>query len=378
MHKTVKNKVLVILGTRPEIIRLSSIIKKLFDNFETIVVNTNQNFDKNLNKVFFKELNLRKPKYILKPFKINNSIKFIANLLIKIDEIIDLEKPNAVLVLGDTNSSLSVFCAKRKKIPIFHIEAGNRCYDQRVPEEINRVLVDKISDINLVYSDVAKQNLIKENYDLDKIIKIGSPLFEVFEYYKDSIQNSIILDKLKLKKKNYILVSCHRQENLDQSDNLKNIFTAISILSMKYNLKVIFSTHPRIKNEIKKINKNIIKNIIFLKPFSFFEYIKLQLNAKLTISDSGSIVEEANILNFPAVNLRDTTERQEGMEKGHVILSSLKSNEIIRSSEIVMKNFNKDVGSSIHPDYLQINVSQKIVNIIQSYIHYINRKTWFK
>jgi UDP-N-acetylglucosamine 2-epimerase (non-hydrolysing) len=378
MHKTIKNKVLVILGTRPEIIRLSCIIKKLFDNFETIVVNTNQNFDKNLNKVFFKELNLRKPKYILRPLKVNNSIKFIGNLLIKIDEIIDLEKPNAVLVLGDTNSSLSVFCAKRKKIPIFHIEAGNRCYDQRVPEEINRVLVDKISDINLVYSDVAKQNLIKENYDLDKIIKIGSPLFEVFEYYKDSIKNSIILDKLKLKKKNYILVSCHRQENLDQLDNLKNIFSAISILSMKYNLKVIFSTHPRIKNEIKKINKDMIKNIIFLKPFSFFEYIKLQLNAKLTISDSGSIVEEANILNFPAVNLRDTTERQEGMEKGQVIMSSLKSKEIIRSAEIVIKNFNKDVESSVHPDYLQINVSQKIVNIIQSYIHYINRKTWYK
>ena len=378
MHKTIKNKVLVILGTRPEIIRLSSIIKKLFDNFETIVVNTNQNFDKNLNKVFFKEFNLKKPKYILKPFKINNSIKFIANLLIKIDEIIDLEKPNAVLVLGDTNSSLSVFCAKRKKIPIFHIEAGNRCYDQRVPEEINRVLVDKISDINLVYSDVAKQNLIKENYDLDKIIKIGSPLYEVFEYYKDSIQNSIILDKLKLKKKNYILVSCHRQENLDQLDNLKNIFSAISILSMKYNLKVIFSTHPRIKNEIKKINKNIIKNIIFLKPFSFFDYIKLQINSKLTISDSGSIVEEANILNFPAINLRDTTERQEGMEKGFVITSGLETKDIIQSAHIAIKSFNNNFEPNIHPDYSQKNVSEKVTNIIQSYIHYINRKVWFK
>jgi UDP-N-acetylglucosamine 2-epimerase (non-hydrolysing) len=373
-----KNKVLVILGTRPEIIRLSCTIKKLNDNFDTIVVNTNQNFDKNLNKFFFKELNLTKPKYILKPVKENNSIKFISNLLVKIDEIMDIEKPNAVLVLGDTNSSLSVFCAKRKKIPIFHIEAGNRCYDQRVPEEINRLLVDKISDINLVYSDVAKQNLIKENYDLDKIIKIGSPLFEVFEHYKDYIDDSAILDKLKLKKDNYLLVSCHRQENLEKPDNLKNIFSAISALSEKYKLQIIFSTHPRIKSEIKKINKKLIKNIFFLKPFSFFEYIKLQLNAKLTISDSGSIVEEANILNFPAINLRETTERQEGMEKGHVIMSSLKSNEIVRGAEIVIKNFNHDVEPSIHPDYQQKNVSQKIINIIQSYTHYVNRKNWFK
>lgn len=373
-----KKKILVILGTRPEIIRLSCIIKKLDKNFFTVVVNTNQNFDKNLNNIFLKELNLSRPKYNLKPIKNNNSINFISNLLIKIDEILDIEKPDAAVVLGDTNSALSVFCVKKKKIPIFHIEAGNRCYDQRVPEEINRVLVDKISDINLVYSDVAKQNLIKENFDLDRIFKIGSPLFEVFRRYENFIQNSKVLNKLKLIKDKFILVSCHRQENVGKIKNLKNIFLAINTLSRKYKIKIIFSTHPRIKSSIKKINKKLTKNILFLKPFSFFDYIKLQMNSKLTISDSGSIVEEANILNFPAINLRDTTERQEGMEKGSVIISGLETKNIIQSAIIAIENFKNNLEFNIHPDYSQSNVSEKVTNIIQSYIHYINRKVWFK
>jgi UDP-N-acetylglucosamine 2-epimerase len=373
-----KKKILVILGTRPEIIRLSCIIKKLDKNFFTVVVNTNQNFDKNLNNIFFNELNLSRPKYNLKPIKNNNSINFISNLLIKIDEILDIEKPDAAVVLGDTNSALSVFCVKKKKIPIFHIEAGNRCYDQRVPEEINRVLVDKISDINLVYSDVAKQNLIKENFDLDRIFKIGSPLFEVFRRYENFIQNSKVLNKLKLIKDKFILVSCHRQENVGEIKNLKNIFLAINTLSRKYKIKIIFSTHPRIKSSIKKINKKLTKNILFLKPFSFFDYIKLQMNSKLTISDSGSIVEEANILNFPAINLRDTTERQEGMEKGCVIISGLETKNIIQSAIIAIENFKNNLEFNIHPDYSQSNVSEKVTNIIQSYIHYINRKVWFK
>jgi UDP-N-acetylglucosamine 2-epimerase (non-hydrolysing) len=373
-----KKKILVILGTRPEIIRLSCIIKKLDKNFITVVVNTNQNFDKNLNSIFFKELSLFRPKYNLKPIKNNNSINFISNLLVKIDQILDIEKPDATLVLGDTNSALSVFCAKKKKIPIFHIEAGNRCYDQRVPEEINRVLVDKISDINLVYSDVAKQNLMRENFDLDRIFKIGSPLFEVFKEYENNIHNSKVLNNLKLVKKKFILVSCHRQENIDKIQNLENIFLAINSLSRKYKTKVIFSTHPRIKLSIKKINKKLIKNILFLKPFSFFDYIKLQMNSKLTISDSGSIVEEANILNFPAINLRDTTERQEGMERGCVIISGLESKNIIQSAQIAIQNYNNKLEFNIHPDYSETNVSEKVTNIIQSYIHYINRKIWFK
>jgi UDP-N-acetylglucosamine 2-epimerase (non-hydrolysing) len=373
-----QNKVLIILGTRPEIIRLSCIIKKIEKYFLTVVVNTNQNFDKNLNKVFFKQLALKKPKYNLLKKKYNNSIGFIANCMEQIDKILEYERPNAVLVLGDTNSALSLFSAKKRKIPTFHIEAGNRCYDQRVPEEINRVLIDNIADINMVYSDVAKNNLIKENFDLDKIFKIGSPLFEVFKKYRYDIEKSDILNKLKLKKDQYILVSCHREENVDSKDNLNAIFIALNKISKKLNKKIIFSTHPRTKIKIKNIQKKLLNKIIFLKPFGYFDYIKLQLNAKITISDSGSIVEESNILNFPAINLRETTERQEGMEKGFTMISSLNAEEIIKSVEIVLKRFLSNPEPDILKDYSESNVSDKVINIIQSYIPYINRKTWFK
>lgn len=373
-----QNKVLIILGTRPEIIRLSCIIKKIEKYFLTVVVNTNQNFDKNLNKVFFKQLALKKPKYNLLKKKYNNSIGFIANCMEQIDKILEYERPNAVLVLGDTNSALSLFSAKKRKIPTFHIEAGNRCYDQRVPEEINRVLIDNIADINMVYSDVAKNNLIKENFDLDKIFKIGSPLFEVFERYRYDIEKSDILNKLKLKKDQYILVSCHREENVDSKDNLNAIFIALNKISKKLNKKIIFSTHPRTKIKMKNIQKKLLNKIIFLKPFGYFDYIKLQLNAKITISDSGSIVEESNILNFPAINLRETTERQEGMEKGFTMISSLNAEEIVKSVEIVLKRFLSNPEPDILKDYSESNVSDKVINIIQSYIPYINRKTWFK
>jgi len=267
---------------------------------------------------------------------------------------------------------------KKKKIPVFHIEAGNRCYDQRVPEEINRVLVDKISDINMVYSDVAKNNLIKENFDLDKIFKIGSPLNEVFETYKSKIESSKILRNLKLKKNNYILVSCHREENVDKIEVLNNIFIALKNISERLNFKIVFSTHPRTLGKIRKISNSLIKNIIFCKPFGYFDYINLQRNAKVTISDSGSIVEESNILNFPAVNLRETTERQEGMEQDNCIITGLCSSNIINSVEIVLKKFSIDRKPNVHNDYSQFNVSDKIVTIIQSYIPYINRKIWFK
>ena len=373
-----KKKILTILGTRPEIIRLSCIIKKIDNYFVNILVNTNQNYDKNLNLVFFKELNLSPPKYNFPKKKFLNSINFISNTLIQIDKILAFEKPDAVLVLGDTNTALSVLCAKKRNIPIFHIEAGNRCYDQRVPEEINRVLVDKISDINLVYSDVAKQNLIKENFDLDKIIKIGSPLFEVFKENHVQIENSNILKKLNLAEKKYILLSCHREENVDKFNNLSQIILATKKIAKKFNLKIIFSIHPRTKDKIKKANKSMLKNIINHKPFGFFDYIKLQMNSKLTISDSGSIVEESNILNFAAINIRETTERQEGMEKGFAVLSGLKINDIVSSAEIVLKRFSNKPRLDIHKDYFEEHVSDKVINAIQSYIPYINRKVWFK
>ena len=373
-----KKKILTILGTRPEIIRLSCVIKKIDNYFANILVNTNQNYDKNLNLVFFKELNLSPPKYNFPKKKFLNSINFISNTLIQIDKILAFEKPDAVLVLGDTNTALSVLCAKKRNIPIFHIEAGNRCYDQRVPEEINRVLVDKISDINLVYSDVAKQNLIKENFDLDKIIKIGSPLFEVFKENHVQIENSNILKKLNLAEKKYILLSCHREENVDKFNNLSQIILATKKIAKKFNLKIIFSIHPRTKDKIKKANKSMLKNIINHKPFGFFDYIKLQMNSKLTISDSGSIVEESNILNFAAINIRETTERQEGMEKGFAVLSGLKINDIVSSAEIVLKRFSNKPRLDIHKDYFEEHVSDKVINAIQSYIPYINRKVWFK
>jgi UDP-N-acetylglucosamine 2-epimerase (non-hydrolysing) len=373
-----KKKILTILGTRPEIIRLSCIIKKIDNYFVNILVNTNQNYDKNLNLVFFKELNLSPPKYNFPKKNFLNSINFISNTLIQIDKILASEKPDAVLVLGDTNTALSVLCAKKRNIPIFHIEAGNRCYDQRVPEEINRVLVDKISDINLVYSDVAKQNLIKENFDLDKIIKIGSPLFEVFKENQVRIENSNILKKLNLTEKKYILLSCHREENVDKFNNLSQIILATKKIAKKFNLKIIFSIHPRTKDKIKKANKSMLKNIINHKPLGFFDYIKLQMNSKLTISDSGSIVEESNILNFAAINIRETTERQEGMEKGFAVLSGLKINDIVSSAEIVLKRFSNKPRLDIHKDYFEEYVSDKVINVIQSYIPYINRKVWFK
>jgi UDP-N-acetylglucosamine 2-epimerase len=372
-----KLKVLTILGTRPEIIRLSRIIDRLNDNFNHVLVNTGQNYDHQLNNIFYKELKLKKPDYNLN-CKNKNAIEFISQALVKFDDVLAKEKPDAVLVLGDTNSALSVLSAKKKRIPIFHIEAGNRCYDLRVPEEINRSLIDKISDINMVYSDVAKNNLIKENFPLDQIFKIGSPLREVFQYYKDEIENSKILKKLNLKENNYILVSCHREENVNDLNNLNNIFAAIYNISIKFNLKVIFSTHPRMQKKLKNINKSLLKNILFHKPFGYFDYVKLQLNSRLTISDSGSIVEESNILNFPALNLRDTTERQEGMEKGSVIISTLKMKQIVASCEIILNRFLYNSTLNIHKDYSELNVSDKVVTIIQSYTDYINRKVWYK
>ena len=371
-----KKKILIILGTRPEIIRLSLIIKNISKYFKACVVNTNQNFDNELNNFFFNELDLKKADYNLQCNN-RNPIEFISDLFPKIDKVLDVENPDAVLILGDTNSGLSALCAKKRKIPIFHIEAGNRCFDSRVPEEINRKLIDVLSDINMTYSEFAKQNLIKENFDLDKIIKIGSPLPEVFSYYKKKINDSEILEKLKLDRKKYFLVSCHREENIDNQFYLNNILTSLNKISEIYKNKIIFSTHPRTRNKLKKINKKISKNIIFFKPFKFFDYLKLQINSRLTLSDSGSIVEESNILKFPAINLRNTTERQEGMEKGFVIMSGLNVSSILQSVDLALSNFDNSYLET-HPDYTDLNVSEKVVNILQSYIDYINFRTWMK
>ena len=371
-----KLKVMTLLGTRPEIIRLSRIIENADKVFNHILVNSKQNFDVKLNKVFFDNLKIRKPNYNLK-CKNKNSINFISDVIKEFDKILSYEKPDCVLILGDTNTGLAVLAAKKRKIPIFHIEAGNRCNDMRVPEEINRRIIDHISDINLTYSEIAKKNLILEKFPPDRIIKIGSPLYEVLEYYHYDIEKSKILEKLKLKQNQYFLLSSHRDENLENGKNFNSLKNTIINIIKKYKMPVIISTHPRLKKKLSKLK--IIKNkfVKFNPPFDYFDYIKLQKNSKLTISDSGSIIEESNILNFPAINFRETTERHEGLEKGSCIISGMDTKSISQSINLILK-IKKKYKKSIHPDYKARDLSFNVIKIIQSYTNYVNKRVWLK
>ena len=373
-----KLKIISIVGTRPEIIRLSRILIKLDLHFNHKLVHTGQNYDYQLNNVFFKELKLRKPDYNLNCGS-KNAIEFIGKSLLKFDKVIGIEKPDAVLVLGDTNSALTVLCAKKRKIPIFHIEAGNRCFDDSVPEEINRKIIDHIADINLTYSSYASSNLKLEGLNQDRIIKVGSPLFEVYNFYNSQIEDSSIIDKLNLKNQKYILASIHREENVDSRNNLLTILDAILTLKKKFKLPIIFSAHPRIRKKIKEFKLKLNSKINFCDPFGFFDYVKLMKNTKLVLSDSGSITEEASILSVPCLNIRNSNERQEGMEYGTVIMTGLNVTNIINSADIALKNIaNQNTEKKIYPDYSEENVSDKIISIIQSYTHYINKKTWFR
>ena len=373
-----KLKIITVVGTRPEIIRLSRIIKKLDFYFNHILVHTGQNYNFELSNIFFKELKLNKPNFNLN-CKSKNAIEFISKSLIRFDKILEREKPDAVLVLGDTNSALTVLCAKKRKIPIFHIEAGNRCFDESVPEEINRKIVDHISDINMTYSSYASSNLKLEGIQQDRIIKIGSPLYEVYNHYSEQIENSHILQKLKIIENNYILTSIHREENVDNKKNLESIFNSIVKLRKKLKINVVFSSHPRIQKKIKKFKLKLDKCIHFYEPFGFFDYAKLMKNAKIILSDSGSITEETSILSVPSINVRTSNERQEGMEQGLCIMSGLNSRDILNAADIVIKNKKlKEFNNVIHQDYSISDVSNAVVKIIQSYVHYINKKTWFK
>ena len=298
-----KLKIITIVGTRPEIIRLSSTIKLLDKRTNHILIHTGQNYDKRLNEIFFGELSLKLPKYKINS-KTSSTVDTISIILTEVDKVLKFEKPDAIVVLGDTNSSLSAYCAKRRKIPIFHIEAGNRCYDQRVPEEINRKIIDHISDINITYSEIAKENLLRENISPDKIFKIGSPLFEVFNKNRTLIKKSNILKKLNIKKNNFYLLSVHREENIDNKKNLEKFMKLIIYLNSKKNKKTIVSTHPRTKNKIDKLLNKNLKNVIFSEPFSYFDYVNLQINSNFVLSDSGSITEEASIMGLNAINLR--------------------------------------------------------------------------
>ena len=380
MNKTKKLKIATIVGTRPEIIRLSSIINRLNKSkyIDHSLIHTGQNYDKNLNDIFFKDLEIKKPDYYLNAAK-ETASKTIGEILIKIEPVLDKIKPDAVLVLGDTNSCLSVIAAKKKKIPVFHFEAGNRCFDMRVPEETNRTIVDHISDINLTYSDIAREHLIKEGLDSDRIIKVGSPMFEVIKKHKSKITKSKILNKLKLKKQKYILVSCHREENVDNLKNFKKLIESLNHLAEKYKYPIIFSTHPRTKKIIKKRNPNLNKLIKLIDPQGFIDYNNLQINSFVVLSDSGTISEESSILNFRALNIRESHERPEAMEESSVILTGLDYKRVLQGIGSVK---NQETGNkrniSLVSDYNIPNVSIKVERIILSYINYVNRVVWQK
>ena len=369
-----KYKLITVVGTRPELIRLSSIIKNLDVNFDHILIHTNQNFDKNLKHIFFKDLGIKKPKYDLN-IKSNNAIETISKIFIKINEILDKEKPDAFFVLGDTNSSLSAIVAKKKKIPIFHYEAGNRCFDQRVPEEINRKLVDHIADINLTYSNFARENLLREGFAPDRTFNIGSPLGEVIQSNIKKINNSNVLKKINLDEKDYFLVSFHRQENVDDPKRLKDFLLLLSAMLKKFNRTIIVSTHPRTEKKISTIKFKNNKKIKFLKPFGFFDYMKLQKSSIAVISDSGSISEEASYLSLNAISLRDTQERQEAMSEATVIMSSLEEKEFMNNLNLCIKGMSEN---TIILDYKKMNISEKVSRIINSYIPYIKREVFKK
>jgi len=373
-----KLKLVTVVGTRPELIRLSRIIPKLDEYFDHILVHTGQNYDPELSTIFFSDLNIRKPNYSLNAVG-KTSAETIGKIIIAIDEVLAIEKPDAFLVLGDTNSAMSAISAKRRKIPIFHMEAGNRCFDMRVPEEINRKIVDHTADINLPYSDIARQYLLAEGLPADQIIKTGSPLFEVLNYNLGSINQSKILDQLKITSNHFFLVSAHREENIDSEINFNKLIFLLNTLAENHKLPIIVSTHPRTQKKINEMNTSFNPLIQLLKPLGFFDYNKLQICAKAVLSDSGSISEESSILNFPALNIREAHERPEAMEEASVMMVGLDSQRILQALEILKHQSRaKDRSLQLVSDYCAPNVSKKIVRIIQSYTDYVNRVVWKK
>lgn len=371
-----KLKVMVVVGTRPEIIRLSEVIKAIDKYFNLILVHTGQNYDYTLNEIFFKEFGLKEPDYYLNsPGK--NLGETIGNIIAKSYEVINKEKPDALLVLGDTNSCLAAYSAKRLKVPIFHMEAGNRCFDFNVPEEINRRVVDHISDINLAYTENARRYLINEGIKNDFLYVTGSPMAEVLNANMKSINNSKILEKFNLKEKDYFVVSAHREENIDLEDNFIKLVNSLNKVAETYQKKIIFSTHPRTAKKIKakgiKFN-SLIENV---EPLGFFDYVALQKHAFCVLSDSGTIPEESSILNFPGVSLRTSTERPEALDGGGIVLGGIDERDILNSIRLVIDSFKENKENPVK-DYRDINVSEKVVKIIQSYYNIINDRIWKK
>lgn len=370
-------KVMTVVGTRPEIIRLSAVINKLEEStaIEHILVHTGQNYDYELNEVFFKDFNLKKPDYFLNAAT-GTAVETIGNILVNIDPILDEVRPDAFLVLGDTNSCLCAIAAKRKQIPIFHMEAGNRCFDQRVPEETNRKIVDHIADINLTYSDIAREYLLREGLPADRIIKTGSPMFEVLTSRKLDIGKSDVLERLELEEGKYFVVSAHREENINSETNFRDLVNSLNSIAEKYNMPVIVSTHPRTRNMIEAKGIEFNSLVKTMKPLGFNDYVKLQIKAKAVLSDSGTISEESSILGFRALNIRQAHERPEAMEEASVMMVGLKEERILQGLEI-LETQEKDMLRGV-TDYSMPNVSDKVLRIILSYTDYINRVVWSK
>lgn len=371
-------KIMTIIGTRPEIIKLAPTLLELDKYFEHIIVHTGQNYDYELNEVFFQELGLRKPDYFLEAVG-ENLAQTIGNIIAKSDAVMAKENPDALLLYGDTNSCLSVISAKRRRIPIFHMEAGNRCFDARVPEEINRKIVDHASDINMTITEHARRYLIQEGIRPDRIIKVGSSIKELIQKYQDKISQSKILENLNLQSKEYFVFSAHREENIDSEKNINNLFDTLNYLADKFKKPIIFSTHPRTRKVIEKNEVSLNPLIQLHKPFGFFDYLTLQKNAFCVLSDSGTITEESSIMSFPAVNIREAHERPEGMDEGTLIMSGLDKVDVEKAIKITVNQYEE----STHPfkmvaDYDVDNVSKKVVKIILSYVGYINRETWKK
>lgn len=372
-----KLKVMTVVGTRPEIIRLSAVINKLEESnaIDHILVHTGQNYDYELNEVFFEDFNLRKPDYFLNAAN-GTAVETIGNILVKIDPILEEVKPEAILILGDTNSCLCAIAAKRRQIPIFHMEAGNRCFDQRVPEETNRKIVDHIADINLTYSDIAREYLLREGLPADRIIKTGSPMFEVLNSRKDDIDKSTVVEKLNLEEDKYFVLSAHREENISSEKNFLELCDSLNSIAVKFSMPIIISTHPRTQKmiDIKNIKFNSLIRII--KPLGFNDYVNLQIKAKAVLSDSGTISEESSILGFRALNIRQAHERPEAMEEASVMMVGLEKERIIQGLE-VLGNQGKSHLRQVE-DYCMPNVSEKVLRIIISYTDYINRNVWKK